>query len=69
MKKVKAKYVNGVVKLPDDFKVEGEMNVYVIFPDEIEVKSVDVKDFVKAVANKVNIGGDAVRDCEDIYNE
>lgn len=69
MKKIKAKYVDGVIVLPDDFKVKGERDVYVVFPDEIEVKSVSVRDLVKAVANKVNIGGDAIKDCEDIYNE
>ena len=27
MKKIKAKYVDGVIKLPDDVKIRGEMDV------------------------------------------
>jgi hypothetical protein len=41
-KVVKGRYVDGVVKLEERVEIEGEREVYVIFP-EVEVKGIKVQ--------------------------
>lgn len=67
MKIVKGKYQNGIVKIEEKVDVEGEQDVYVLFP-EVRVKYFDFAELMKA-KGIISIGGDAVKDCEDLYNE
>lgn len=68
MKIVKGKYANGVVKLEkEELNIKGEVDVYVLFPEEIKIKRVKVDEFLKAFSGKIEIGGDAVKESEDIY--
>lgn len=64
---MKGKYQNGIVKIEEKVDVEGEQDVYVLFP-EVKVKAVDPAELLK-IAGIISIGGDAVKDCEDLYNE
>lgn len=68
MRIIKGKYINGEIKIdvkPEEIK--GERTVYVIFPEE-EVKYFDFSEILRA-RGIISVGGDAVKDSEDIYNE
>jgi hypothetical protein len=65
MKVVKGRYVDGVVKLEEKIDVEGEREVYVLFP-EVEVKGVKAQELFE-ICGLVDVGGDAIKDSEDVY--
>jgi hypothetical protein len=67
MKVVKGRYVDGVVKLEERVEIEGEREVYVLFP-EVEVKGIKAKELFE-ICGLVDVGGDAIKDSEDVYNE
>jgi len=67
MKVVRGRYVDGVVKLEERVEIEGEREVYVLFP-EVEVKGVKAKELFE-ICGLVDVGGDAIKDSEDVYNE
>ena len=67
MKVVKGRYVDGVVKLDERVDIEGEREVYVLFP-EVEVKGVKAQELFET-CGFVNVGGDAIKGSEDVYNE
>jgi hypothetical protein len=67
MKVVKGRYVDGVVKLEERVEIEGEREVYVLFP-EVEVKGIKAKGLFE-ICGLVDVGGDVIKDSEDVYNE
>jgi len=67
MKVVRGRYVDGVVKLEERVEIEGEREVYVLFP-EVEVRGIKARELFE-ICGLVDVAGDAIKDSEDVYNE
>lgn len=75
MNAYKAKYNNGAIQFsetpPKHFTTK-EQNVVVLFLDDgdnaNELRTVSAKDLLK-LSGIVSLGGDAVKDTEELYNE
>jgi len=75
MNAYKAKYSNGTIQLleqPPKQLTMKEQDVVVLFLDDVnkenELHTVSAKDLLK-LSGIVRLGGDAVKDTEDLYNE
>jgi hypothetical protein len=75
MKKVRGVYKDGVVQLLENPGVEGQKEVYILFPDEppgeekVRFKGMacDPTD-LKPLSGVVSLGGDSVEDTERYYD-
>jgi len=67
MRILKGRYVDGVVRIEGRVDIEGEREVYVVFPD-VEVRGIKAGELLK-ICGIIDVGGDAVKDSEDVYSE
>jgi hypothetical protein len=56
-----------LLSLRRELKLRGRREVYVLFP-EVEVKGIKARELFE-ICGLVDVGGDAIKDSEDVYNE
>lgn len=73
MKAVKGKYEKGIVKLSEPADVPEGLEVYIIFPERIDEKTLKIVSWppreLIELSGFISIGGDALKDTESIYDE